>query len=206
MSRTLFGALLAATALSASGAAATTLTSVLNVDNQFQVYLSTDDSVQGTSFGSGTNWPTSYTHSTTLVDGVTNYLHIAAQDVGGVAGLLGSFSLSDSDFSFSNGTQSLLSGDAGLRVSETGWGGYTDTTTIGTNGIAPWGFQSAHSSRALWVWSDDNLNDNNVYFSVEISFDGSPIAPPSAVPLPAGFPLLLAGLGVMGWAGRRRAK
>lgn len=201
MTRLFLGAVAMAAALSATSAAATTLTTVLNVDNQFQLYISTDDTVQGTQFGGGTDWPTAYTASTTLTDGVTNYLHIAAQDLGGIAALLGTFSLSDSDFSFSNGLQTLLSGEGGLQVSETGWGNYQAVTTIGSNGIAPWGFRPEHDASAIWVWSDDPNGDDNVYFTAEISYDAAP-----AVPLPAGFPLLAAGLGVMAWTGRKKSK
>lgn len=198
MKLTYLGALTGLAILAGSTASATTLTTFLNVDNQFTAYISIDDTVQGTQFSSGTHWPTGNAGSTTLTDGVTNYLHIFAEDLGGIAALLGSFSLSDTDFSFANGTQSLVSGDAGLTVSETGWGAYGATSTIGSNGISPWGFRSGHNPAAQWVWSNDPDGDNTVYFSAAISYD---IA---SVPLPAGLPLLAFGLGAFGLAAKRR--
>jgi hypothetical protein len=185
-----------------SGAAgATTLTAKTNIDNGYQMFLSTDDSLAGTQFGAGENWPTTFTDTATLVAGVTNYLHIFAYDQGGIAGLLGEFTLSDAGFAFANGLQTLLSGEAGLQVSTTGWSGYGATTGLGSNGVGPWGYQGAVSPMAQWVWSANAYDDNAVYFTAAITS----VAPPvSAVPLPAGLPLMLAALGGLGMVARRR--
>jgi hypothetical protein len=183
---------------------ATTLTVELNVDNLYNVYISTDDAVEGTNFGGGSNWGVTYSHSTALTAGVTNYLHIYAEDVGGIAGLLANFSLSDTDFAFANGGQSMNSGEAGLLVGESGWGSYGATTFVGSNGSSPWGYMGAQPGAAQWVWSDDAYGDNIVYFSAAISYQGAAVVAP--VPLPAGLPLLAAGLGAFALTGTTRRR
>ena len=170
------------------GAQATLLTASTNIDNGYEIFISTDDSVTGASFGSGEYWPTTFTDTVTLTDDVTNYLHIRAYDLGGIAMLLGQFSLSDSNFEFANGSQSMLSGDAGLLVSTTGFGSdYFATTDLGINGTGPWGLLGGVDSSARFIWSADAHNDNEVYFSAVINST-------TAVPEPASLALLAFGM------------
>lgn len=186
----------ASLAVIAGSASATTLSATLNVDNGFTAYISTDDSVAGTSFLTGSSWPVSSIGSTALTAGVTNYLHIYAYDTGGPQGLLGTFSLSDTDFQFGNGTQTLLSGDSAMMVSETGWSGYhAISQDYGANGVAPWGFMAAQSASSHWVWSDGG---DYAYFTVAIE------STVPTIPLPASLPFLAVGLGMFGIARARR--
>jgi MSHA biogenesis protein MshQ len=149
----------------------------LNVDNQFDAYISTDDSVQGTLIGSGTNWPTTVDISSTLIPGQNYYLHILARDVGGVAGFLGEFEITGGDHTFSNGLSTLSTNTSNWSVSTTGWSNYQLVSGYGTNGVSPWGTQSAVNSNAVWIWSANNDSDNVNYFSTTISAVLPPIPP-----------------------------
>lgn len=174
-------------------ASASLLTSNLNVDNGYSIYVSTDDSQLGTLFGSNEDWYHTYTDSVNLTSGVDYFLHIAAYDVGGVAGLLGDFSLSGAGHQFSNGTQSLLTGDAVLKLNTVGFGQpYVSTTNIGQNGVAmPWSSITSSpgvSSSANWIWSSDKDNDNYIFLSTKILSVTS-----ASVPEPSPFVLLIVG-------------
>src|SRR6476619_4990988 len=85
----------------------TTLSSNMSVDNGYLIYLSTADDVQGDLFGSANNWYGTYTDSITLSAGTDYYLHVYAYDQGGIAGLLGDFSLTGTTHTFSNGLTNL---------------------------------------------------------------------------------------------------
>ncbi|MEO0486851.1 MAG: VPLPA-CTERM sorting domain-containing protein [Pseudomonadota bacterium] len=193
---------LAAGLFMSTQASATTLTTFLNVDNDFEVYLSTSDTVQGTSFGTDSdgNWGTGQTNTTTLADGTDYFLHIRAIDFDTLAMLIGTFTLSDTDFSFANGGQTLASGDAALLGSTTGWGSYSPTTDLGANGSGPWGFRSGHDGAARYVWAGSNTAGGERYFTAAISYDAAP------VPLPAGGVLLGGALATLAFARRKRAK
>src|SRR5437762_3580360 len=101
---------------------ATVLHVDVTTDNQYNLYISTSDSTQGTLVGSGNSWPSPQSFNATLTGGVTNYIHIVAQNLGGPGGVLGDFSLSDSAFQFFNLTQSLVTGVAGWSQNLSGFG------------------------------------------------------------------------------------
>ena len=151
------------------GITAGQLSGNLNVDNEFEAYISTDDAVQGTLLTSGTNWPTTYALATSLIAGQDYFLHIKATDVGGVAGFLGDFTLTGTDHTFSNGLTSLNTNTSNWRVSTTGWLNYQTPSAYGINGVSPWGTRSAVNANAQWIWSADNNADNLNYFSTKIS-------------------------------------
>ena len=144
------------------------LSGTLHVDNSFEVYISTDDSVEGVLISSGNSWPTAYTFLTTLSAGQEYYLHVKAADSGGAAGFLGDFELSGSNHTFSNGLATLNTNTTDWVVSKTGWSNYVPASSYGVNGVSLWGNRPAVDSSAEWIWSSDNNADNLNYFSIKI--------------------------------------
>ena len=154
-----------------SAASATVLTAKTNVDNGYQIYLSTSDSVQGSLFGQGNNWYSTFTDSTSLVAGTDYFLHLYAYDQGGIAGLLGAFSLTGTDHQFANGLTSLTTNTTNWKGNNTGWGTpYTSLVDIATNGSGVWGgsFTGGVSPAAQWIWAGDANNNDQAWFSTKI--------------------------------------
>jgi MSHA biogenesis protein MshQ len=149
-------------------ASATELSGTINVDNYFDAYISTDDSVQGALLGSGTEWTTTYAIASTLNPGQDYFLHIRGIDEGGRAGFLGDFELSGTDHKFANGLASLSTNVADWVVSTSGWSAYQPASAFGANGVSPWGNRASTASSAQWIWSSNNDADNAVYFSTRI--------------------------------------
>jgi hypothetical protein len=133
-----------------------------------------------------------------LTNGVTNYLYIQAYVLGGVVGFLGTFSLAGTGFEFVSGLQTLTTGEGYFSLSETGWDPYSAVTQLGAQGVfLPACFAATQALVAIWIWSDDNENNNAVYFTSAINSS-------TRAPVPAALLLLLASLGGRGLAGRRR--
>jgi hypothetical protein len=191
--KTLINAAICASLFAASCASATVLSSTVHADNTFIAYVSTSNTVAGTQFSSGSNWEIGTPGSVSLTAGQDYYLHVYATDVGGVAGLLGQFTLSNTDFTFGNNTQTLLTGIANWTVNTTGFDkAYVAASSYGVNGVGPWNLQTDVSKNAAWIWSSNNDADNVVYFSTKIT------AKTAAVPEPGSLALL--GLGLAGAA------
>lgn len=189
-------------AVSVWSAHATTLSGTLTADNAFTAYLSTDDSVLGNPIVSGNNWPTDYAFpATALVAGVTNYLHVIAQDQGEVFMFMGQFSLSDANFQFLNGTQSLLTNltDWKANLYSGSWVAPTGSPySYGTNPFCctPWG--RASMTGATFIWASGGTSFSAAEFSTPI------ISNVAATPVPAALPLFATGLGALACLVRRR--
>lgn len=188
----------------ASAQASSLLSSNISLDNGYELYLSTDDNVEGDLIGMGNNWFETFHDEALLEDGVNYYLHVKGYDQGWIAGFLGSFSLSGNGHAFSNGGSSLNTNTVDWQGNNTGWGdAYAQLTNLGQNSSAwPW-FDAGGGARpgidgdAHWVWSGDAYDNDLAYFSTKISAV-------SSVPLPGA--VWLMGSALMGFLGVSRRK
>lgn len=186
--RTMF-AIGAAGLLAASAAGQVTLSAWMTADNAFNASISTDPTAAGSTFLSGTNWPTTYNGSVVLPGPGTYYLQVRAQDAGRPEMLLGRFTLDNALATFGNGTQTLLTGAAHWTVSHTGFGvAPTVPVVYGPNGMSPWGNFPAMGS-AQFIWHP--VYQSTVYFTTQIT----------VVPAPTSLALL--GIAALGLRRRR---
>jgi hypothetical protein len=199
--------------------AAVVLQANTTTDNAFYAYISTNDAVLGTLIGSGNSWPTTFSFTTALTPGVTNYLQIEAINYGGPGAFIGDFSLvGGSGFQFANGGQELV-------TDTTDWAGGINNgnsdpnqpqpwvlptfgvESYGANGVGPWGSVAGVGPTAQWIWPSDPLSTDGCqpldggYCTVDLS---TAITPTSGVPEPATWAMMLIGFGLVGLQLKRR--
>ena len=193
---TLAGLILTATLLS-NVANAGLITGNLNVDNIHEVFLSTDDNIEGISISSGSDWQITDVISNNLIAGTDYFLHIKANNTDGPAAFLGDFSLVGNDHLFSNNLSEILTNVTDWKVSTSGWNNYVNATGYGNNGVGPWsGNTSGVDASATWIWASQVANNQDVYFSVAIT----------ATDVPEPSTLAIFALGMLGLASRRFKK
>lgn len=172
-------------------ASATVLTSNISMDNGYQIYISTSDTVAGTLFGANNDWNTTFSDTTTLTPGVNYFLHVYGYDQGWIAGFLGQFTLSGSDHVFSNGTSSLLTNATDWSGNSSGFASpYSTLTDIGADGMGPWFDRPNIANSAHWIWVGDPYDNDFSYFTTSIRAVSQGVPEPSA--------LALVGLGIFG--------
>lgn len=141
---------------------------VISVDDGYKLY------VNGNSVGAGNEWETSQKYLVPSVAG-KNIIAVKCHDQGERAGLI-----AEIDY---NGKHYVSNGS--WRVSKTekaGWekinfndGDWQDATSWGVHGSAmPWAQYRnvpgiAVNTNVYWIWSADNLNDDEVYLRLTIS-------------------------------------
>lgn len=170
---------------------------ILGADDYADIFISTDDTQQGSLIGS-TSFFSGLLQTITgnLTPGVNNYIHILVQNYGGPDGISGEFSLSGSGFEFSNGTQFLSTTPSTVDLSATGFGvDYQIATSFGPL----INFGSYYSDQYAFPLITESISGvgGPSYFSI-------PVYAVTAVPEPENFSMLLAGLGLLGAVARRR--
>jgi len=141
----------------------------MNVDNKHSTFISTDDSEQGIKVASGEDWQQTDTFEYELDAGVDYFLHVFAQDLGGIAGFLGEFSLTGNSHEFVNGSNHILTNADDWTLGLNGWGSVSEVSVInGSNGVAPWGEIAGIDAAAQWIWHENAHNQEQVYFSLAI--------------------------------------
>jgi hypothetical protein len=186
-------------------ASASVITGNLTADDTFSVYISPDDTLLGVLICNDpdTFWGTvASCGPAALTPGVTNYLHVVASDLFGSPSMfIGTFTLGDTLFEFSNGSQTLSTNAADWVVRLTGFGDADQTPAeIGPNGTAPWGFFPTIAADAQFIWDVPGGCDRCTrYFSAAITPTDTTAVPEPAI-------LTLVGLGLVGSARRFRSR
>jgi len=206
---------------------AATLNMDVTADNQFDVYVSSSDSVLGTLVLSGNAWGTTYSASVT-VPGGADFIHVIAinwtsdngysygsgtpPSGGNPGAFIGTFSISGG--AFSNGATALSTDTTHWTANPAtpagsppwsptdlpGWAAPTGApVSYGLNGVAPWGDVQSVSSSAQWLWPTQNPDYPYNYDYAEFSTTFI------AAPEPAAWMMISLGFAALGFAAVRRS-
>jgi hypothetical protein len=138
---------------------------IISGDNGEEVYIN------GSYVGGSNNWFTASNYSAVLNEG-NNIIAVKGIDDGGAAALIaeiqvhGETRYSDSNWKISNVYQQ---GWEDADFDDSSW---TNATEYGSYGVSPWRKRVSgldNASQANWIWSDNNDDDNVIYFRYTIS-------------------------------------
>jgi subtilisin family serine protease len=138
---------------------------IISGDNGEEVYIN------GSYVGGSNNWFTASNYSAVLNEG-NNIIAVKGMDDGGAAALIaeiqvhGETRYSDSNWKISNVYQQ---GWEDADFDDSSW---TNATEYGSYGVSPWRKRVSgldNASQANWIWSDNNDDDNVIYFRYTIS-------------------------------------
>lgn len=171
--------------------ASTELNGSVYGDDNFTAYLSTSASMLGTAISSG-SWGSSVDlPQETLTTGNTYYLQFLVYGAGNPNRLVADLTLSGSDFHFANGSQVLNSGDSTLA----------DFAASMYSGTWKTPSETVFSEGSGQIWYNNPAQPDTVceYCTIEVMTKISPIGA-AGVPEPAGWTLMIAGIGLVGGA------
>jgi len=151
------------------------LSGLVTADNQYELFLSTDDSVPGTSIFRGDgDWATAETIGILLPTEEQLYLHavVTNYDPPSWGAFIARLALPDNYIFLETETNVLETSDLLWMVNNTGFGDpMVPAFSLGGYGVGPWG-QNCNPdfpSSADWIWLGQSVPDDVLYFSVPLS-------------------------------------
>lgn len=138
---------------------------LLTADNVSQAYFN------GVLLGSSDNWKNSTSYNVELQTG-ENVVSVKASDVDGVAAFIAQLVWNDSTQTSNENWKVITNAEAGwqnIGFDDSHW---EQATSFGAYGSSPWLYNVKNfptDSGAQWIWSSDNLNDDEVYFRFVIN-------------------------------------
>ena len=151
----------------------------ITANDSFYLYVSQDDSEEGTLAGQGKGWSSVHNLNAALVPGITNYLHVRCVDTSGpVAGFIADFTLNDGNFHFADGSQHIVTSEENWRVFTDRFGGDEGSVTaIGRNGVGSWSTRFGIDLDANWIWTRRGTDRGARFFSTPIYYSPVVVAP-----------------------------
>jgi hypothetical protein len=184
------------------GAHAANTSATLTVDNLFYLYSGNAAGNNLVLQGQGNSWPTAYSFSFDVNPG--DYLYVVAQDQGGPQGWQGYFSTplgalysNKASWDYIIAPTTDISA-AGVMASIAG-GSWAASQAEAPYNAGPWG-SVVGNVNATWMWHDNfDPSASDRTYAIFRTVDAVAV-----VPEPASYAMLLAGVGLLGVAARRR--
>jgi hypothetical protein len=147
-------------------------------NDTFYLYVSQDESEEGTLVGKGQGWASIHSINAALVPGVTNYIHVKCIDnKGPVAAFIADFTLNDPDFHFTDGTQKITTCEDHWQVYVDKFNGEPGSVvSIGKNGLGSWSTRFGIDLEANWIWTQRGEKGTR-YFSTPVYYSAVPARP-----------------------------